>query len=235
MRVSSAKANENPSPAPSSTSRARLAAAGLGRGAVLRGQMLAQVLALGSQIRVQLERMPMDDSRCAGRLERPLELPPADHAPGADDIGHDVDPQRLRMGCVHDRCMLPEGRPRRYQAPTRSAIGMRGRPMTRDRRPLGKVLRVHARIACVTGAALPPRLRPSQKRCCPSNARRPRPPAARPRAASAPAASPPRSPRSPSGPPRARPRSRLEPAALRPHPAARTTTRSRLGSRVPRC
>ena len=87
MRVSSAKASVKPQLGAERDEAGTIGAARLGCRPVFGGQVLAQILAFGSQIRVELGPMLLNRNLDGGCPERALELPPADQAPGQTTSG----------------------------------------------------------------------------------------------------------------------------------------------------
>ena len=87
----------------------------LGRRAVLARDVFGRVLAFGRHRRVELERLEvqLDRDLVAEPLERPVERPQADRAPGAGDVGNEIDLQRLR-------CHGGESSPRQRSARRRA-------------------------------------------------------------------------------------------------------------------
>ena len=86
-----------PTAAPRSRRTARVLRELLGRGAVLAREVLGRVLALGRHRRIELERLEvqLDRDLVVEPLERLLERPEADRAPGAGDVGDEIDLHRL--------------------------------------------------------------------------------------------------------------------------------------------
>ena len=78
----------------------------LGRGAVFLRQVFGEILTRLRHLRVQLEGMPMDLMRRARAFQCDGKLAVADDAPGAHDVGDDIDAQSLAVR--HDWSSLAE-------------------------------------------------------------------------------------------------------------------------------
>ena len=64
----------------------------------LRDEVLGRVLAFGRHRRIELERLEvqLDRTSSPSRSRRLVERPQADRAPGAGDVGNELDLERLR-------------------------------------------------------------------------------------------------------------------------------------------
>ena len=95
----------------------------LGRGAVLLRQVLADVLAFGAHLRVQLEGLEaqVDGDLALHALDGTFQGCQPDGAPGAGDVGDEVDVKGLGHGAI---VATPAGSPRpRWENPPARTAG----------------------------------------------------------------------------------------------------------------